>query len=212
MTLVYWIAFLSFESWQARVCMSFFSTLMFWSNENKTCLRVVESWQERVCMSWWEFFQLLCPVETTARVAWELASESLYESFSTLVSWSNENKSCIRVTWELTSELCEFFFNFHVAVNFYQLSYSFGQTFLLNKQPLNSFLISFPDVFSKISMTSPFLVRKILICRNSIRHLENFDAETSSIVTAGSILRRTAEKVRHIRLGDIAGVGLTWGG
>ena len=43
--------------------MRVFSTLMSWSNENKS----------------------------------ELTSESLYESFSILMSWSNENKSCMRV-------------------------------------------------------------------------------------------------------------------
>ena len=28
------------ESWQARVCMRVFSTLMSWSNESKSCMRV----------------------------------------------------------------------------------------------------------------------------------------------------------------------------
>ena len=62
------------ESWQARVCMRVFSTLMSWSNENKSCTRVDESCQARVCR----------------RV------------FSTLMSWSNENKSCMRVdeSWQ----------------------------------------------------------------------------------------------------------------
>ena len=49
--------------------MRVFSTLMSWSNENKSCMKVDESLQARVCM----------------RV------------FSTLMSWSNENKSCMRV-------------------------------------------------------------------------------------------------------------------
>ena len=49
--------------------MRVFSTLMSWSNENKSCMRVDESREARVCM----------------RV------------FSTLMSWSNENKSCMRV-------------------------------------------------------------------------------------------------------------------
>jgi hypothetical protein len=62
------------ESWEARVCMRVFSTLMPWSNENKSCMRVGESWEVRVCM----------------RV------------FSTLVPWSNENKSYMKVVecWE----------------------------------------------------------------------------------------------------------------
>ena len=86
------------------------STLMSWSNENKSCMRVdkreltSESWQARVYMrvsstliSWsnenkscmsvdkreftWEFHQLSCPSQTRTRVAWELTRESLHESF-----------------------------------------------------------------------------------------------------------------------------------
>ena len=49
--------------------MRVFSTLMSWSNENKSCMRVDESSKARVCM----------------RV------------FSTLTSWSNEGKNCMRV-------------------------------------------------------------------------------------------------------------------
>ena len=30
--------------------MRVFSTLVSWSNENKSCMRVDESWQARVCM------------------------------------------------------------------------------------------------------------------------------------------------------------------
>ena len=49
--------------------MRVFSTLTFWSNENKSCMRVDESWEARLCM----------------RV------------FSTFMSWSNENNSYVRV-------------------------------------------------------------------------------------------------------------------
>ena len=89
------------ESWQARVCMGVSSTLMSWSNENKSGMRVDKA---RVCMrvsstlvSWsnenkgcsrvdkrefaWEFHQLSCPGQTRARVGWELTSESLHGSF-----------------------------------------------------------------------------------------------------------------------------------
>jgi hypothetical protein len=51
----------------------------------------------------WQFSQASCPGQTRTRaVAWELRSESLHESFSTLMSRSNENKSCMRVdeSWE----------------------------------------------------------------------------------------------------------------
>ena len=51
------------------------STLMSWSNENKSCMRVDK--QEFA----WEFHQLSCPGQTRTRVAWELTSDSLHESF-----------------------------------------------------------------------------------------------------------------------------------
>jgi hypothetical protein len=57
------------ESWEARVCIRVFSTLMPRSNKNKSCMRVDESWEARVSM----------------RV------------ISTFVPRSNENKSCMRV-------------------------------------------------------------------------------------------------------------------
>jgi hypothetical protein len=105
------------ESWEARVYIRVFSTLMPWSNENKSCMRV----GKREFAS--EFSQLSCPGQTWTRVAWELRSESLHQSFlnshalakreqelhesweervyirifSILKSWSNENKSCMRV-------------------------------------------------------------------------------------------------------------------
>ena len=182
---------------------------MFWSKENKSCIRVDESWQVRVCMrvfltflfllnenkSWWEF-QLLCSG----------SSESLYESmrvFSTVMSWLNNNKSCMRVdeSWQTRVGMRVFStlmcwsnenksymrVDKRVVWEFFQLSCRscLLQTlvfvlvnFIIYRQPYNYFLISFPDVFSKISMTSPSLVRKIPICRNSIRHLENLDAKT----------------------------------
>jgi hypothetical protein len=78
----------------------------------------------------WEFSQLSCPGQTRTRVAWELASESLHESFlnshapvkweqelheswearvcmrvfSTLVPRSNENKSWWELVIGITSQ------------------------------------------------------------------------------------------------------------
>ena len=66
------------ESWQTKVYMRVSSTLMSWSNENKSCMRV----DKRVFT--WEFHQLSCPGQTRTRVAWELTSESLHESF---INW-----------------------------------------------------------------------------------------------------------------------------
>jgi hypothetical protein len=117
------------ESWEARVYIRVFSTLMPWLNENKSCMRV----GKREFAS--EFSQLSCPGQTRTRVAWELRSESLHQSFlnshalaqreqelheswearvyirvfSTLMSWSNENNSCMRVEKrEFTSEFSQF--------------------------------------------------------------------------------------------------------
>jgi predicted transcriptional regulator len=104
-------------SWEARVYMRVFSTFIAWLNENKSCMRV----EEREFT--WEFSQLPLLDQTRTRVAWELRSESLHESFlnlhclikreqelheswqasvymrvfSTFIAWSNENKSCMRV-------------------------------------------------------------------------------------------------------------------
>ena len=71
------------------------STLVSWSNENKSCMRV----DKREFA--WEFHQLLCSGQTRTRVAWELTSESLYESFHQL---SCPGQMRTRVAWELTSE------------------------------------------------------------------------------------------------------------
>jgi hypothetical protein len=52
-----------------------FSTFIAWSNENKSCTRV----DKREFA--WEFSQLPLLDQTRTRVAWELTSESLHESF-----------------------------------------------------------------------------------------------------------------------------------
>ena len=54
------------------------STLMTWSNVNKTELH---AWQFEKREFTWKFHQLLCPGQTRTKVAWELTSESLRESF-----------------------------------------------------------------------------------------------------------------------------------
>ena len=97
--------------------MRVFSTFIAWSNENKSSMRV----EKREFT--WEFSQLSLLDQTRTRVAWELTSEGLHESFlyfhslikreqefheswearvymrvfSTFIAWSNENKSCMRV-------------------------------------------------------------------------------------------------------------------
>ena len=94
------------ESWQARVYMRVSSTLMSWSNENKSCMRV----DKREFT--WEFHQLSCPGQTRTRVARELTSESLHESF--INSHWCPGQTRTRVAWELTSKsLHESFINSH---------------------------------------------------------------------------------------------------
>ena len=62
----------------------------------------------------WESPQLSCPGQTRTRVAWELTSESLHESF---INSQCPGQTRTRVAWELTSEsLHESFINSRVLV------------------------------------------------------------------------------------------------
>jgi hypothetical protein len=61
------------ESWEARVCMRVFSTLMPWSVREQ---ELHESWEARVCMRVVELRS-----ESLYESWWELTSESLHESF-----------------------------------------------------------------------------------------------------------------------------------
>jgi hypothetical protein len=101
-----------YESWEARVCMRVSSTLMPRSNENKSCMRV----EKREFA--WEISQFSCPGQTRTRVAWELRSESLHDSWWELRSESlhesslNSHGSVKREQelheswWELTRYYC----------------------------------------------------------------------------------------------------------
>ena len=126
-----------------RVSLIHWSTFIAWSNENKSCTRVDKrefTWEfHQLSLPWsnenksctrvekreftWEFHQLSLLDQTRTRVAWELTSESLHESYinfhclikreqelheswqarvyirvtSTFIAWSNENKSGTRV-------------------------------------------------------------------------------------------------------------------
>ena len=59
------------ESWEVRVCMRVFLTIMSWSNED-------ESWEVRVCM---RVFLTIMSWSNKDEIWWELRSESLHESF-----------------------------------------------------------------------------------------------------------------------------------
>ena len=76
--------------------MRVFSTLMSWSNENKSCMKVDESWEARVCIIVWEFSQL------------------------SFMSRSNENKSCMRVdeSWlDIIAGMAKTLINSHHNLN-----------------------------------------------------------------------------------------------
>ena len=121
-----------YESWQARVYMRVSSTFIAWSNENNSCMRV-DKWEFT-----WEFRELSLLDQTGTRVAWELRSESLHDSFINfhclikreqdeswqvrVYTWEFRELSLLdrtgtRVAWELTSEsLHESFINFHCLI------------------------------------------------------------------------------------------------
>ena len=102
------------ESWEETVCMRVFSTLISWSNENNSCMKVDElvdkwefvrefSWlsfpgQTRTRVAWelirvdkgeivWEFSKLSCPGQTTKRVVWELFRTDKRENFCAIKSF-----------------------------------------------------------------------------------------------------------------------------
>jgi hypothetical protein len=105
------------KSWEARICIRVFSTLMARLNDNKSCMRVDESSEARICM---RVFSTHVLRSKRTRVTWELRSKNLHQSFlnshglvkreqelheswearvcmrafSTLMARSNENKSC----------------------------------------------------------------------------------------------------------------------
>ena len=120
------------ESWEARVCMRVFSTIISWLNED-------ESWWElrsdslhesflnyyvQVKRGWelmrvekrefaWEFSQLSCPGQTRMRVDESWEARVCMRVFSTIISWLNEDESW----WELRSDsLHESFLNYYVQV------------------------------------------------------------------------------------------------
>jgi hypothetical protein len=75
------------ESWEARVYMRVSSTFIAWSNENKSCMRVDKG------EFTWEFPQHSLLDQTRTRVAWELRSESLHESFLNFHCLITQNKT-----------------------------------------------------------------------------------------------------------------------
>jgi hypothetical protein len=95
---------------KARVCMRVFSTLIPRSNESKSCMRVDESWEARVCMRVFStLMQLLLRVFSTREFSQSFLMRVFSWEFSqlSLMSRSNENKSCMRVgkrefVWEFS--------------------------------------------------------------------------------------------------------------
>jgi hypothetical protein len=86
------------KGWEARVCMRIFSTLMARSNENKSCMRVDKDWEARVSM---RVFSTFMPRsnenKSCMRVDKGWQARVYMRVFSTLMPRSNENKSCMRV-------------------------------------------------------------------------------------------------------------------
>ena len=89
------------ESLQARVCMRVISTLVSWSNENK-------SWWEFTSESLYESYlnsRVLVKREQELRESWwELTSESLYESYLNSRVLVKREQELRESWWELTSE------------------------------------------------------------------------------------------------------------
>ena len=95
------------ESWEARVCMRVFSTIMSWSNED-------ESWWELRSESLYERF---LNYHVLVKQGWELMRvekrELVWEFSQLSISWSKEDESW----WALRSEsLYKSFLNCHFLV------------------------------------------------------------------------------------------------
>ena len=90
------------QFWKARVCMRVLWTVMSWSNENKSCIRVDESScrvDKREFV--WEFSQLSCPGQTRRRVAWQLMRVDKREFVWEFSQLSCPGQTRTRVAWEL---------------------------------------------------------------------------------------------------------------
>ena len=93
------------ESWQARVCMRVFSTLMSWSDENKSYMRVDENWQARVFT---EFPQLSCPDQTRTKIVQELTRVDKQEFVWEFSQLSHLSQKLIRDDkWKFLWEFCQ---------------------------------------------------------------------------------------------------------
>ena len=68
------------ESWQKRVCMRVFSTVMSWSNENKSCLRVDKG------AFVWDFSELSCPGHLTSQ-KFLFEFNFMYDQLSLIAAW-----------------------------------------------------------------------------------------------------------------------------
>jgi hypothetical protein len=106
------------ESWEGRVCMRDFSTLMPRSKENKSCMRV--AWELRRESLHESFLNSHAPVKREQELHeswWELRNESLHESFLYSHAPVKREQELHESWWELRSEsLHESFLNSHVLV------------------------------------------------------------------------------------------------
>ena len=89
------------ESWEAKVCMRVFSTIMSWSNED-------ESWWELRSESLYENF---LNYHVLVKRGWELRSESLHENFLNYYALVKRGWELMRVekrkfVWEFSQLSC----------------------------------------------------------------------------------------------------------
>ena len=107
----------------------------------------------------WEFSQLSCPSQTRTRVAWELRSESLYESFLNSRAPVKREQELHESWWELRSEsLYESFLNSHAPVkqkqeqheSWLDITARVAKTLINVHQNLNQFKVN--DFINKVSL------------------------------------------------------------
>jgi hypothetical protein len=102
---LHWIKLMSNQNDRSESLHESFLNSRVSVNENKSCMRVDESWEARVCMRVFSTLMSRSTRTRVAWELitwWELRSESLHESFLNSHFPVNENKSCMRVdeSWE----------------------------------------------------------------------------------------------------------------
>ena len=87
------------ESWEARICMRVFSTIMSWSNGDERGWELMRVKKREFV---WEFSKLSCRDQTRMRVDESWEARVCMRVFSTVMSWSNVDESWRSVSHELS--------------------------------------------------------------------------------------------------------------